>query len=133
MIVLDGSALVDHLLGQRPQSGWVAEQLLASGWNVHAPHCLDLEVCGVIRREVVAGLVAAERGALLVQTLGELRITRHGHVPLLRRMWQLYPQVTVADAFYVALAEALRAPLVTTDARLGRAHGIHADVRVFPG
>jgi predicted nucleic acid-binding protein len=41
----------------------------------------------------------------------------------LERIWELRENVTPADAAYVALAEELGAPLLTTDARLTRAVG----------
>lgn len=46
-------------------------------------------------------------------------------------MWELGSNLTAYDAAYVALAEALAAPLVTCDARLARAPGIRASVEVF--
>ena len=39
------------------------------------------------------------------------------------RCWELRHAVTMYDAAYVALAEALQVPLVTTDGRLSRAAG----------
>jgi len=39
--------------------------------------------------------------------------------------------MTAYDATYIALAETLEAPLVTTDARLARASGIRAEVEIF--
>ena len=46
---------------------------------------------------------------------------RYDHEPFLTRVWELRHNLTAYDALYVALAEALDAPLVTCDARLGRA------------
>lgn len=45
------------------------------------------------------------------------------------RAWQLRTALTAYDAMYVALAEALDAPLVTCDARLVRAHSHSAVVQ----
>jgi len=53
------------------------------------------------------------------------------HVPLLRQCWELRNGLTVYDAAYVALAEALGAPLVTADARLARAPGVRCRVEVL--
>jgi predicted nucleic acid-binding protein len=50
---------------------------------------------------------------------------------LLPRIWQLRDSVTAHDGAYVALAAALDAPLVTRDARLGRAHGHRATLEVI--
>jgi len=54
------------------------------------------------------------------------------HRPLLSRIWELRDSVSAYDACYVALAERLGVPLLTCDARLGRSHGHHAEVVVYP-
>jgi hypothetical protein len=55
--------------------------------------------------------------------------TRAAHfVP---RIWELRDDPTAYDAAYVALAEALDAPLVKTDGRLTRAPGHHARVELY--
>lgn len=46
-------------------------------------------------------------------------------------MWALRGRLTAYDAAYVALAEALDATVVTTDARLGRA-GLGSRVDAYP-
>ncbi len=45
-------------------------------------------------------------------------ITRHEVEPLAERIWQVRRQFTTDDASYIALAEALSAPLFTCDAEL---------------
>ena len=44
---------------------------------------------------------------------------------------ELSQNVTAYNAAYVALAEALRAPVVTCDARLGKVKGLRATVEVI--
>jgi predicted nucleic acid-binding protein len=44
--------------------------------------------------------------------------------PFADRIWELRQSVTSHDAWYVALAEALRLPLATLDGRLSRAKGV---------
>ncbi len=56
---------------------------------------------------------------------------RYPFEPFLPRVWDLRENVTVHDAWYVALAEALHAPLVTADERL-RADGPRCEV-LSPG
>jgi predicted nucleic acid-binding protein len=48
----------------------------------------------------------------------------------LGRIWELRGNLTAYDAAYVALAEALEAPLVTRDERLAAAPGHRAVVEV---
>jgi predicted nucleic acid-binding protein len=45
-------------------------------------------------------------------------------------VWALRDNLTADDAVYVALAEALRAPLLTRDRRLANAAGYRARVEV---
>ena len=128
MIVLDSSALIDYLLATPEKGTWVREQILRAGWRIHAPHCIDVEVTGVLRREVLRGSLGDAQGSALVDALRDARVRRHSHLPFLRRIWQLRASVTAADAAFVALAESLGVALVTTDASLSRAPGIHCDV-----
>jgi predicted nucleic acid-binding protein len=43
--------------------------------------------------------------------------------PFAERIWELRHAITSYDAWYVAIAEALRLPLATLDKRLARARG----------
>jgi predicted nucleic acid-binding protein len=58
-----------------------------------------------------------------VLDLRALPIERVPHTALLERAWALRHNLTPYDAAYVALAEALGAPLLTADRRLARASG----------
>jgi predicted nucleic acid-binding protein len=57
-------------------------------------------------------------------------ITRHDLEPLAERIWLLRSQFITCDAAYIALAEALAAPLYTCDTTLA-ARGHAANVRVL--
>ena len=48
-------------------------------------------------------------------------LTAHPSLPLVTAAWTRREALSVVDAFYVELARALSLPLVTSDARLGRA------------
>jgi predicted nucleic acid-binding protein len=48
-------------------------------------------------------------------------VRRYPHAFLLARIWQLRGSLSAYDATYVALAEALEAPLLTRDRRLAAA------------
>ena len=56
---------------------------------------------------------------------------RHAHLDLLTRAWTLRESVTAYDAMYIALAEALDAPMVTCGAPLARAPGHRARIEVI--
>lgn len=55
---------------------------------------------------------------------------RYSHEPLVHRIWQLRGNLTAYDAAYVALAEALRAPLLTCDSKLAAAPGTKARIEL---
>ena len=50
---------------------------------------------------------------------------------LAEHVWTLRHRMTAYDATFVALAQALGCPLVTSDHKLARAAGRHAEVEVF--
>ncbi|HLH47738.1 MAG TPA: type II toxin-antitoxin system VapC family toxin [Roseiarcus sp.] len=130
MIVVDASAFVETLL-QTPAAKTVSGRLFTSRQSLHAPHLIDVEVAQTIRRLAANGEIEAERGRAALVDLAEFPLTRYQHNFLLPRIWALRNNVTAYDAAYVALAEALDAPLLTRDRRLAAAPGHHAQIEVF--
>jgi predicted nucleic acid-binding protein len=96
---------------------------LAEDADQASPHVLDVEVLSVIRRHHLPGRLDASAAAQAVDDLRDWPGERVGHRALLDRAWELRATVRGWDAMYVALAEALDAPLLTTDARLATAQG----------
>ena len=131
MIVLDASAMVSILLDPGPDAEPIRERVESPGESLHVPHLLNIEVLNVLRRQTLRGILAEERGATVLQDLESIRMIRYPHVPLLERIWNLRGNLTPYDAAYIALAEALDAPLVTTDTRLAQARGNHATVELY--
>jgi len=72
----------------------------------------------------------AQRSAAAIEDLSVLPIARYPTIALLERAWVLRHSFTAYDALYVALAEALDAPLVTSDRHLASAVRAHASVPV---
>jgi predicted nucleic acid-binding protein len=130
MIVLDASATIDWLL-QTSAGQHIEKRIYSRGETLHAPHLLDLEVTQVLRRLALQRVISAHRADEAVRDLLDLRITRYPHQVLLPRIWQLRHNLSAYDAAYIVLAEKLRAPLVTRDARLASASGHAAPVEVF--
>jgi len=120
VIVVDASAILEVLLNT-PAGARVAERLFRGGETLHAPHLLDLEVAQVLRRYALAGELGSGRGREALEDLADLPVARYPHDLLLPRIWELRRNLTAYDAAYVALAEALAAPLVTRDAALASA------------
>ncbi len=117
VIVVDASAVLEVLLNT-PAGARVADRLSAAGETLHAPHLLDLEVAQVLRRYAASGELDPRRGAQALEDLADFPLLRYPHDVLLPRIWELRNNLTAYDAAYVALAEVLKAPLVTRDAAL---------------
>jgi predicted nucleic acid-binding protein len=129
VIVVDASALLESLL-RTPAAHAVDARLFAPGETLHAPHLIDVEVAQVIRRYAAAGEIDGERGRAALADLADLRLTRYPHDFLLPRIWELRADFSAYDAAYVALAEALDAPLLTRDRRLAAAPGHRAQIEL---
>ena len=108
----------------------VARRIGPARETLHAPHLVDLEVAHVLRRFVREGDIDATRGTQALEALRALDLARYAHDVHLPRIWQLREAVTAYDAAYLALAEALAAPLLTLDARLARSHGHRARIEL---
>ena len=120
MIVVDASVLLEVLLNT-PAGTLIAPRLFAEDETLHAPHLLDVEVAQVLRRYALAGDLDPDRGLQALEDLADFPLTRYPPDLFLPRIWELRRNVTAYDAVYIALAEALAAPLVTRDARLASA------------
>ena len=105
--------------------------MMRPGESVHAPHLVDLEVANALRKLAGRREVTGDRARAALEDWGDARIVRHPHANLLDRIWQLQAGVNAYDAAYLALAEALVAPLVTCDGRLARSSGHRARIRLI--
>ncbi len=128
MIVVDASVVLEVLL--QSKRGRRAEGRLFGGEVLSAPHLLDLELAQVLRRHTRRGALDASRGEGALRDFQDLRIERYPHHPFLGRIWSLRENATAYDAAYLALAEALDAPLLTADWKLGQVPGHGAVVEV---
>jgi predicted nucleic acid-binding protein len=101
------------------------------GESLAAPELVDLEVASVLRGQLRAGTLNRRRAELALTDLEAMPMQRAPHRPLLVRCWQLRENLTVYDAAYVALAEALDAVLLTGDRRLATAPGPQCRIEVI--
>lgn len=131
MIVVDASAEVAVLLNVGPEVERIRERVARRGQTLHVPHLFDIEVLHSLRSLILRGTVSPERARLALSRLRDTQLTRYPHTSLMQRIWELRENLSAYDAAYVALAEALDAPLITMDARLAQAPGIRAAVEVF--
>jgi len=129
-LVVDSSVVVAALIDHGPVGEW-AETLMVSG-PLAAPHLMPAEVANVLRRSGMAGEVSADIASLAHEDLRLLRLELFPYPMCAARVWELRWNITAYDAWYVALAETLGAPLATLDARLGRAAGIRCEIVLPP-
>jgi predicted nucleic acid-binding protein len=124
--VLLGRELRAGRRSRSPKAARIADPALA----LHVPHLADVEVAQALRRYVREGTLDAGAAAAAVEDLRSLDLERHGHEPLLERVWALRDNLSAYDAVYVALAEALECTLLTCDRRLARTPGLSRRVEV---
>jgi predicted nucleic acid-binding protein len=119
VLVVDATVLVTALADDGADGDRARARL--RGEHLAMPELADLEVTSVLRRQLRAGTIDARRAGLALDDLAALPAQRAPHRPLLARCWELRDNLTVYDAAYVALAEALQAALLTGDQRLAQA------------
>lgn len=127
-MVLDASALADWLL-VTPRLGAAVASEIADDDDVHTLDFTWVEVASVVRRKHLAGEISVARAEQVLADLDQVPLVRYEVAPFVARAWALRTSLTPYDAAYVALAEALQCPLVTTDGGMARAHGHAASVR----
>jgi predicted nucleic acid-binding protein len=129
MLIVDASALYEVVTSTR--LGMRIGQRMAIERDFGAPSVVDVEVYGVIRLKFLQGRLDGTAARQAIDDLRSWPGDRYDHRDLLGRAWELRNNVRGWDAFYVALAEALDAALLTTDGRLSRAPGLHCPVELM--
>jgi predicted nucleic acid-binding protein len=129
VIVADASIVVVALADDGPDGDHARARL--RGERIVLPELADLEVASVLRRQMKAAALDARRAWLALGDLAALPARRAPHRPLLPRCWELRENLTVYDAVYVALAELMRATLLTGDRRLAKAPGPRCPIEVI--
>lgn len=127
-MVIDASAAV-RALG--PDAEAMALRGRIQDAACHAPYLFDAEVGQALRGRERAGQIDGASASAALVVLFALIDHRYPHVgPLADRAWSLRHNLSFYDALYVALAAELDLPLVTADARLGRAPDLPCTVEL---
>lgn len=126
MLVLDASVLVDRLLGLLDPAALAQ----ISRGDLAAPDLLDAEAASALRGLWLGQKITDDRLHRAIDDLVQFQAARFSVSPLLPRIMQLRSSLTVYDASYVALAEALECPLITKDRRIAEAPGLRCSVEV---
>jgi predicted nucleic acid-binding protein len=123
MLVVDSSFIVSALIDSKTDDGAWAERELLQCPHVVAPHLLYPETANQLRKHVLRGKISEDVAHLAYRELLRLPLDLLHFEPAAERVWLLRHNVTPYDAWYVALAELLDAPLATLDLRLVNATG----------
>lgn len=131
MIVIDASVLVTALVDDGIDGHSVRGRL--QGTELTAPAHVDVEFLHALRGLVRSEQTSPGRADRAIAHLVRLPLRRFELPAVASRIWQLRENLTPYDAAYVALAELLSAPLVTSDARLARATGPRCVIELIRG
>ncbi len=127
---MDGSALVAALVDSGREGSW-AESLVAEG-SLAGPELVLAEASNILRRLERAGAISRLEANSACRDLLRLEMELFPFAPFADRAWALRSNLTIYDAWYVALAEALDCPLVTLDRKLGHSSGPRCEIIVPP-
>jgi predicted nucleic acid-binding protein len=120
-VVVDSSAVVAALAGGGDEGAWAESELARD--DLAAPHLMLVEVANILRRSSLSGQLSADVASIAHGDLLDLPIALFPYEATADRAWELRTNLSMYDAWYVALAERLEADLVTLDRRIARAPG----------
>ena len=104
-------------------AGIWAEEILSRG-SLCAPELAYAESTNILRRlERAATITSAEANGAQSELM-QLEMDVFSFEPFANRVWELRHNVTSYGAWYVALAEAINAPVATLDQHLAKASGV---------
>ncbi|MEU4052209.1 type II toxin-antitoxin system VapC family toxin [Streptomyces olivaceus] len=135
MVVIDCSSLV-HFLLDHGKTGTAIRERVGRADTLAAPGLLDYEI-----PSAVFGLARGRRGDKPKITEKEalkaitdyqaLALDLHPTLVLWQRVRELSNNLSVYDAHYMALAESLGIPLITSDARIERSGAARCTIETF--
>ncbi|RKT16695.1 putative nucleic acid-binding protein [Streptomyces sp. 1114.5] len=130
MIVIDCSALV-LVLTAHGSDGELIRNRVAEGGDVYAPTLLDYEIQSALLGMQRGGKLTEKEVERAVAAYRLLPIAKRETLPFWERVRKLHANLSAYDSQYVALAEALGVPLITSDARIKRSGAAKCEIEVF--
>lgn len=126
--MIESSAMVDALVGEPANPHLLA--VIADN-ELHAPSLIDYVVASALRGHALGGKLTPRQLEDATEDFSSFTIVRYPLATMMRSVLELRNNLTVYDAAYVVLAQALEAPLVTADAKLSGARDLGVDVQVL--
>ena len=121
-LVVDATVVVAALVDDGAEGRWATD--LMRQQPLASPHLVMVESTQILRKASLSGDLDDGIASLALRDLLQMRIDLFPFEPLADRIWELRFNLTSYDAWYVALAEALDAPLATLDQKLAAAPGL---------
>jgi predicted nucleic acid-binding protein len=128
MTVFDASVYVDALVSLGPP-GDNARAALRDRTVLEVPSIFIAEAISSLRALVGHDQLSLGRASEALEQIRTVRAIQYPLEPFVDRVWELRSNLTVYDAWYVALAEWLGTDFMTAEARLVGAPGPRCPVR----
>jgi predicted nucleic acid-binding protein len=130
LIVIDCSAIIE-LLAAKTRTGDAVARRVTAAQTLCAPYVLDGEVIATLLGLMRGQKISGREADAALSNYRAFPVERQDVLPLWPRLKSLHANLSAYDAQYVALAEALRVPLITADARIKRSGIARCEVEVF--
>ena len=125
MSVVDASVMVFAITDPGRLTRGVRDVLTG---RLQVPAMFPAEVTSGLRGLVIHRQMTLEAASDARQRLRKARLRLHPFRYYAERIWELRENLSVYDAWYVALAERLEQPLITRDAAILRAPGLRCEL-----
>jgi len=130
LIVIDCSAMIE-LLAAKTRTGDAIARRVTAAQTLYVPYLLDGEDISALLGLMRGQKISEREADAALSNYRTFPVERQDVLPLWPRLKSLHANLSAYDAQYVALAEALRIPLITADARIKRSGIARCEVEVF--
>lgn len=128
--IVDASVIA-HALATEEELGIQSRRVIDRPTQLIIPECAYVEVLASLRKMWLRKDISLEVFRQALDDLVILDVHVVDTVELLGRAYELRHNVGAYDAMYVALAEVLQCPLITTDVRLSNAPGVRCEIELL--